>query len=115
MKEIFSFIKIIPQLLDVSVKWFSLSNLLLYSVSAHSKYHLLVISSKTANKKTPNKLSMWKGNKSVFVIIYSAVPLNSKGEIVCYFIIMILKILFYNDEKINGGIMKLNVVISILM
>lgn len=42
---------------------------------------------------------MWKVNKFVFVIVYSAVTLICKD----------------NDEKMNGGIMKLNVVISILM
>lgn len=42
---------------------------------------------------------MWKVNKFGFVIVYSAVPLICKD----------------NDEKMNGGIMNLNVVISILM
>lgn len=78
--------------LDLNVKWFSLSNLLLYSVSVHSKYHMLVISSKTANKKTSNKLSVWKVNKSVFVMIYSALPLNWKYEVF---------MLFYNYDIKN--------------
>lgn len=58
---------------------------------------------------------MWKVNKSVFVTIDSAVPLNLKGEFLMLFYDYYIKILFYNDENMNGGIMKLNVVISILM
>lgn len=76
---------------------------------------MLVNSSNSANKKTLNNLSMWKVNESVFLMLYSAVSLISKVKFMCYFITMIIKILFYNDGRMNGGIMKLNVVITILM